>query len=305
MIVDIHVHLMPKEFNSPEFWEGWARLGAALADRPVEKARARVPELWDATGDILIKDMDEAGIDKSVFFTADIGLSPLNQPEVNWDQQNREVIAAVRRHPDRLAAFVGIDPRRTGALQYLEMAVKEWGVLGLKVHPGAEIFPNDRACYPIYQKALELGIPVAIHTGSEGPSMRSRYCHPMYVDDVAVDFPDLTIIIAHAGLLWWWDAMAVAAFKPNVYLELAGWQPRVLRGSLEFYQALRTMMNLVGAHRIMFGSDWPVVKLAVSQKQWVQAIKNPPEALKPLGISFTKKEIDGVLGDNAARLLKL
>jgi predicted TIM-barrel fold metal-dependent hydrolase len=216
------------------------------------------------------------------------------------------VIKAVKAHPDRLAAFMGLDPRRPGATKLLERAVNDWGMKGLKLHPPAyEFYPNDNMVYPLYQKALELGIPVAIHTGAETPPRRSKFAQPVFVDDVAIDFPGLTLILAHAGLMWWWDAISLAAFKPNVYLELAGWQPRLRRNPMEFYTALRTMIDLVGPGRVMLGSDWPALKFAVSQERWVRAFKEVPDFVQAAGIKFTENEMKGVLGDTAAKLLRL
>lgn len=293
MIVDFHAHLMSEEAESPEFWEGWVRLGAALSGRPAERVRSRVKELWDPSGEKLLHEMDEAGIDKTVFMS-------VGEAEVEL------VRKAVKAHPDRFLAFMNVDPRKPGAVSLLGKSVKEWGMKGLKLHPPEhQFYPNDSGVYPLYQKALELGIPVAIHTGAETPPRRSKYARPEYVDDVAVDFPDLTIIMAHAGLLWWWEAISVAAFKPNVYLDLAGWQPRLRRRPLEFYSALRTILNLVGHSRILFGSDWPVLKLNVSQADWVKAFKEPPPSIKVAGIEFTLEEMAAILGGNAARLLGL
>lgn len=303
MIIDIHAHLMSRDYPARGYWDGWVRLGEALSGIPAERIRRRLPEMWDSSGDMLVKEMDEANIDKSVIFPADFGLA-IGEAAVSIEEQNRIHAQAVARHPDRLIAFVGVDPRRKEAVKLLEKGVKEWGMKGLKLLPCAGFYPNDKAFYPLYEKALKLKIPVLIHTGPEIPPFHSKYGRPVYVEDVALDFPDLTFIMAHAGgLAWWTEAVSIAANNTNIFFDLAAWQPGILN-PLDFYSTLRKMVSTVRS-RVLFGSDWPAVKLLVSQARWIKAFKEPPNVVAAAGIKFTPEEQEAILGGNAMTVLGL
>jgi len=143
-----------------------------------------------------------------------------------------------------------------------------------------------------------------VHTGPEPKPLYSRHCQPVFLDDVAADFPDLTIILAHAGMgAWWQEAAGIAAVCPNIHLEFSGWQPMARLRPQEFYAALRSMISTVGASRVMWGSDYPALRLLLSEESWVKAITQPDQAVQDQGISFSGEEISAIMGDNAARLL--
>jgi predicted TIM-barrel fold metal-dependent hydrolase len=103
----------------------------------------------------------------------------------------------------------------------------------------------------------------------------------MFIDEIAVDFPTVPIILAHAGFCWWPEALNIAATKANIYLDLAGWQPRIKKTAIdEFYRPLRTMIDTIGSNRILLGSDWPALRLLMNSQQWVDSFKNPPDKVK-------------------------
>jgi predicted TIM-barrel fold metal-dependent hydrolase len=305
MIFDIHAHLMGPEAPGQAFWDGFTRLAAAQTGRSEERIRQRLDDIWDLTGERLIQDLDEAGVDRVMVMPVDWGLVPAFKDATMDIWEQHELHARVtRKYPDRMVAFACFDPRRPNAVSMLERAVKELGMVGLKIHPGAGFFPNDRAVYPMYEKALELGIPVMVHTGPEPKPLYSRHCQPVYVDDVAADFPDLTIILAHAGLsAWWQEAAGIASVAPNVYLDISGWQAMARLRPLEFYTILRSLISTVGARRILWGSDYPALRLLLSESAWVKAITDPPEIARQHGITFVPEEVSAIMGDNAARLL--
>lgn len=307
MIFDIHAHLMGLEVPGQAFWDGFTRLAVAQTGRSEERIRQRLDDIWDLTGERLIQDLDEAGVDKVMVMPVDWGLVPAFKESTMdiWEQHELHARAA-RQRPDRMVTFACFDPRRPNAVAMLERAVRELGMVGLKIHPAAGFFPNERMVYPMYEKALELGLPVMVHTGPEPKPLYSRHCQPVYVDDVADDFPDLKIILAHAGLsAWWQEAAGVASVAPNVYLDISGWQALARLRPLEFYTTLRSLISTVGARRILWGSDYPALRLLLSETAWVKAITDPPETAHQHGITFTDEEGSAIMGDNAARLLKL
>jgi predicted TIM-barrel fold metal-dependent hydrolase len=305
MIIDMHTHLCDRDGVAKPFWDGWAEVSALRVNRPLEKVQRRLPELWDISGDMIVKDMDAAGIDKSVLLAIDWGLARhLGDLKLSVEEINKVYADAVKNHPQRLIAFAGVDPRRNDAARLVERFLKELGMKGIKFHTAAGFYPNDRVCYPIYEKALEYGVPVLLHTGEVLKPLHFKYCQPIYVQEVAMDFPDLPIILAHAGGCWYPEAVAICANATNVYLDLSVWQARLLR-PVNFYKALRTLLDSVSWQRVLFGSDYPFLKLLINQERWVKAFTGIPDSVKGQGIRFTDEEIAGIMGGNAARLLGL
>jgi uncharacterized protein len=150
--------------------------------------------------------------------------------------KNEEVAQLAAENSDILIPFASIDPHK-GKLGSREARrlVKDFGVQGFKFHPTMQgFFPNDRLAYPLYEAIQETGKPALFHTGQTGVgsgmragnNMRLKYSNPMHLDDVAVDFPDMTIIMAHPSFPWQEEALAVANHKPNVYIDLSGWSPK-------------------------------------------------------------------------------
>ncbi len=305
MITDFHTHLCDRDGVAKSFWDGWAEVSALRTNRPVERVQKRLAEFWDISGDLIVKDMDAAGIDKSVLLAIDWGLARyLGDCKLSVEEINRTYADAVKKHPQRLIAFAGIDPRRDKAAELVGKFLREWDMKGIKFHTAAGFYPNDRVCYPIYEKALEYGVPVLFHTGEVLKPLHFKYCQPIYVQEVAMDFPDLPIILAHTGGCWYSEAVAICNNTTNVYLDLSVWQPRLLR-PLAFYRALRTLLDSVPWQRVLFGSDYPFLKLLINQERWVKAFTEIPDSVKEQGIQFRDEEIAGIIGGNAARLLGL
>ena len=133
-------------------------------------------------------------------------------------------------------------------------------VRGLKLHPPLQqFFPNDRLAYPVYEIFAEARLPVLFHTGHSGigtgmpggGGVRLKYGNPMHVDDVAVDFPDMPIILAHPSFPWQDEAISVCMHKPQVYIDLSGWSPKYFSPTLVQYA------NTLLKHKVLFGSDYP------------------------------------------------
>jgi predicted TIM-barrel fold metal-dependent hydrolase len=175
---------------------------------------------------------------------------------------NDEVLAAARAHPDVLIPFVSVDPWRGDAAVIEANRLIGAGARGFKLHPALQAFvPSDRLAYPLYEVIEASGLPVIFHTGHSGigaglrggGGIRLKFGNPMDLDDVAADFPDLTIILAHPSFPWQDEALSVALHKPNVYIDLSGWLPR------HFPPQLVQYANTLLADKVMFGSDYPLV----------------------------------------------
>jgi uncharacterized protein len=209
---------------------------------------------------------------------------------------NEEVAELAAEHPDAVIPFASVDPGRGRAgVKMLHRLVVDNGMRGLKLHPNAqEFFPNDRKAYPLYAAAEELGVPVLIHTGHTGVGagepggggVRLKYSNPMMVDDVAVDFPDLTIILAHPSFPWQDEALSVARHKPKVFIDLSGWSPKY------FPESLVQHANSVLQDKILFGSDYPLI----TPDRWLADFAK---------LDMKPAVVPKILKDNAARLLGL
>ncbi len=197
-----------------------------------------------------IKDMDEAGVDKSVIVAIDA------ETPHNYRVPNELVADAVKQYPDRLIGFASVDPHRDECADELDNAVKNLGLRGLKLVPNLiEMNADDRRIYPLYETARDLGIPVLFHTGTLFyTGIKLKYGQPLPIDDVAIDFPGLTIIMAHFGFPWFHEAMAIAQRNPNVYINLAGWKPKYIPKEVLAY------VNGPLRYKALFGSDYPLLK---------------------------------------------
>ncbi len=176
---------------------------------------------------------------------------------------NEEVAESCAEHSDVLIPFASVDPWKGKAgVREARRLVTEHGVRGFKFHPSIQGFsPNDPMAYPLYEAIEELGVPALFHTGQTGigagvpggGGIRMKYANPMLVDDVAVDFPELRIILAHPSFPWQDEALAVATHKPFVYIDLSGWSPKYFPPQLVHYA------NSLLQDKVLFGSDYPVI----------------------------------------------
>lgn len=310
MIIDIHTHLFGKGWLPKEFYHGVARfITHAFAKQGIHQTNEEVGDVLidandDPEGEMLLAEMDDADIDMSVMFPVDFGLA-LGEPEVPISEVNRRMANLAQKHPERLIAFAGVDPRRKDALEIFCMCVEAWGMKGLKLHPCAGFYPNQREVYPLLEKASQWKLPVLIHSGSMMVPLRSKYSQAIFFDDLGVDFPDLPIIAAHAGGgLGYLQMLSIMNTKLNLMVDVSAWQITALKNFPHFCRSLRDLMDFGGPERILFGSDSPSFRSMMSNKDWVALIRSLPQKA-PDGIVFTEKEIALLLGGNAQKLLNL
>lgn len=308
MIIDMHTHLFGKGWVPREFFYGVARfITHGFARHGIQESNEAVGDSImetsnDPEGEMLLSEMDEAGIDKSVIFPVDFGLA-LGDPAVPIDEVNKNFAAVAKKHPDRFCAFAGVDPRRKGALDLLTRCVEEWDMRGLKLHPCSGFYPNQQDVYALLEKANAWKIPVLIHSGSMMVPLRSKYSQPVYFDDLGTDFPDLTVIAAHCGgTLGYRQMLSIMGVKLSIMADISAWQVTADKNYPFFCRALRELMDFVEPERILFGSDSPSFRSIMANKDWVQLLKDLPHRAAE-GTSFTPEEIDLLLGGNAQKVL--
>ena len=198
------------------------------------------------------RDWDIFGVVFSIDYETTSGEKP---------DSNDYVASIVKKYPEQFTGFASVDPWRENAVAEIERSVKTLGLRGLKLHPVQQVFyPNDERFYPIYETCSSLGVPVLFHSGFAasgvgmpgGGGLKLKHSAPIpYMDDVAADFPNLTIIMAHAGWPWMEEQIAVALHKPNAHIDLSGWSPKYLPESLVKETGSRLQ------DKVVFGSDYP------------------------------------------------
>ncbi len=207
---------------------------------------------------------------------------------------NEEVIEAAQENPDIMIAFASIDPHKgkAGALEARRL-IEDYGVKGFKFHPPIQNYhPHDPIAWPLYEVIAEYKLPAIFHTGHSGMGtgmpggggIRLKWGQPMLLDDVAVDFPDMTIILAHPSWPWTDEALSMALHKPNVYIDLSGWSPKYFPPQIERYA------NTQLGHKFLFGSDFPLI----TPDRWIADFR---------AAGFKEKVHAPILKENALKLL--
>ena len=209
---------------------------------------------------------------------------------------NDAVLDFAADNADIALAFVSLDPHRGDeAVREARRLIARGDVRGLKLHPPLQqFFPNDRLAYPLYEVFEEARLPVLFHTGHSGigsgmrggGGVRLKYGAPLPIDDVAVDFPDMPIVMAHPSFPWQDEAISICLHKPQVYIDLSGWSPKYFPATL--VQHANTLLR----EKVLFGSDYPFL----TPDRWIAEFDKLAirDEVRPL-----------ILKDNAARLLGL
>jgi predicted TIM-barrel fold metal-dependent hydrolase len=221
---------------------------------------------------------------------------------VDWESRsgippipNEEIAEAAAANPDVLIPFASVDPARPDGVERARRLIAEHGIKGFKFHPNLQaFFPNDRSAYPLYETIAEAGLPALFHTGHSGigtgvpggGGFRLKYSNPMCLDDVAADFPELQIVLAHPSFPWQDEAISVCLHKENVWIDLSGWSPKYFAPQLVQYA------NTQLKTKVLFGSDFPLL----TPDRWLADFEEAPfkDEVRPL-----------ILKQNAARLLGL
>jgi len=242
LITDCHVHIMPMEMMKP----------SVLATMKSKRANFDQVLEFCHSPKAFLKHLDGVGIDRAVlinYVAPDLmGFTPgVNEYVANY----------VKENPRRLISSGGIHPRHTKDVQRDMDDIVRLGIRMIKVHPPHQLlYPNDylngvKELEVIYRVAEANGIPLMIHTGTSiFPGARNKFGDPIYVDDVAVDFPKLKILLAHGGRpLWMNSAFFLVRRHANVFLDISGIPPKTLLNNFPRIEEI--------AHKTLFGTDWP------------------------------------------------
>ena len=246
--IDVHVHVEQDD-------HGHLALDDELMD--ASAAYFRSTESRTPTVDSLAARYRAAGM-AAVVFTVD-ATTNTGHPALSSER----IAELAAGHADVLIPFGSVDPRQGApAVQRARRLVTEYGVRGFKFHPSLQGFsPDDAEFFPLWAALEELGVPALFHTGQNGigaglpggRGIKLRYSNPMLLDDVAADFPELTVILAHPSVPWQGEAISMATHKANVYIDLSGWRPKYFPPEL-----VRAAGGLLRG-KVLFGSDYPLI----------------------------------------------
>jgi len=306
MIIDIHTHV----FESPEAFP--RSFLQKIFKAKEEQLGSEVFERWklafDGRVETLIKDMDEAGIDKSAALPLDLGIICQEEPKISIWRSNEYIAEAQSKYPDRIIGFAGIDLRRKDAADLLNKGVTEWGLKGIKLWPN-DYYINDESFDPLMKRINDLEIPILTHSGTDPLPYHIKYGNPVDLIDLAKKYPKMKIIAAHLSRGFEDTLIAIMFWnRQAIYADLAAAQYEYWTSRWHLTMELRYLMDKV-PNSILMGTDWPFIKFPPlpTHKEWFDFIRNLriPDAGLSLGMKdFTQEEKDKILGENARAILR-
>lgn len=279
-IINSHVHLieLDKVLEQQEKYLGY--LESIPSFRKIEETIVLI------SPEVILSQMEEAGISKSVLFACD---APILYAS------NEFVAKICQQFKDKFIGFASVNPKKEEAPKILEDAIKNLGLKGLKLHPPLQDFyPNDKNIWPIYEKAMELNIPIVFHVGTTpfGSLVKLNQANPILIDEVAIAFPELKIILAHMGTLWHYETFMVAEKNPNVFIDTAAY-PHEIKNLLT-----ENLIKRIGEEKFIFGTDFPMPYEGKTHrmKDYVDCIN---------GLSLSQEIKEKIFHENLEKLLRL
>ncbi len=286
-MIDIHLHL----------WD-WRETPGFVSEYMISRGYfgSQESESFFNTPALLAA-LDEAGVDLGV-------LLPLRSEAHEWRVSNEYVREIVDQAKGRLIGFAGVSPLAYDATAELRLAVETLGLRGLKLHPPMQMVdPGDPRCFPVYALMQDYGLPVLFHTGSGPTQMSDRYSNPHLVDEVAVHFPRLKIVMAHAGRFWYQETLTMMRRHPDIYVDLSANVGKATGYGL-ILAFLTAVKEVVGdVNRVLFASDYPWY----TPKRMLDLLGQAQEASRilPPPLRITDDDIVRITDKNARELLGL
>jgi predicted TIM-barrel fold metal-dependent hydrolase len=266
--------------------------GSATPDPSVAQLFGAQGSAYSAGGSVddIVAEYDEHGIDYGVLTKVPRAITPPFVPAMQMDDELLHATCAalaeaIAACPGRFVGAVGVDPKLGyAAARHVRIAVEEYGMRAIRILPMWTGIPiDDPLAYPLYTAACDLGVPVCINVGVPGPMKPARLQRTILVDEVALCFPDLRIVMSHVGDPWVDETISMLVKHPNVYLMTAGFAPKYLPPQLVRY------MDSRGREKVMWASYFPIMTVERTLREG-RELPLRPEAMT------------GYLGDTAARV---
>jgi len=285
MIIDFHVHIAYKDSNKK------------------------------CSVDDIINAMNDAGIDISVLLGNDQADAGYKRPWINSsimpmdvNLSDEELSSYCFSHPDRLIGFTSVHPDRYKPHKKVLRAIKEFGMKGLKLYPHAGFYPNDKRLDLVYEKCVEYDIPVMFHTGIKALSWQNlKYNNPIYVDDIATNFPELKIIMCHGGYPWVEEFMVVAYSNPNMWVDITflDYIEKIYKKPNLSEDTIKRLVELIGAKKLLWGTEGPYLNLSLFGSHGPEYYIKSQDFLVKRFDFLTEKDKENILGENARELLRI
>ena len=251
MVIDYSVTPPTKEFLvNPDYLKDYQKIYRGRGQE------LKKQEEWTAA--MFIDFLEKEEIDIAVIKARDI------ETTLKRKIPNEACAELVKKYPKKLIGMAGVDPfKGKAAVQELEYAIKDLGLKGVNLWPYEyNIYAHDRTYYPIYEKCQELGAIVSIETSIHfNRAVRMDLCRPLYLDYVAVDFPNLTLVGSTPGWPWVAELMGVAWRHPKVYIATSVVRPKHFGNPISGYETLIQFGNTILQDRIIYGSGWPALPM--------------------------------------------
>jgi uncharacterized protein len=290
MIIDFHTHIWP---------------GGYTTETVTDYFKSR--NLWDEsfsalTSEYLLNIMDKNKISTSVIHSVAVRQDMQND---DLAKINLYVYKEVNNDPKRLVGFFTLNPSDTkNSQKIITRSVEKFNLSGLKLHPSIQkFFPNDKKLFPVYKIMQDYGLPIMFHTGSVGIiPFQDKFSNPIYIDEVACNFPELKIILGHAGKIWHDETVMLMRKHKNLYAEISANIGRNKEFSaLPLAWLLYKIKVWVGnLDRVLFGSDYPFY----FQSETIECLNKAAEHLNKENKDFiTGEDLEKIYSKNSKDLI--
>ena len=270
-VIDGQTFVASTDILSPSFVQAIAdhtHLWMSAQGMTVSKTRVHdtcLAYFNDPWCDILVEQMDEAGIARSVLMLPDFTYA-LRDSRLSISEMMERCHAITLRHPGRFHVMAGVDPRwGRESVDLFERGVRDLGFQGLKLYPPCGYSPSDRSLWPFYEICRDRRLPVSVHTGGTAWALRLDTAYPRLVDEAALHFPDVDFILSHASSCYSEESIMLCSSRPNVYLDVSGY-------ASQSSQRLAALFEHGISHKIIFATDWPSFRGQGRQAGMVRAM---------------------------------
>lgn len=276
LLYDAHTHISSDHFIPDKFLLGVAdNIRAKIIAQGVPCETKDILQnikssSQDHNCDEMIQNMNECDISKSILLLPDF--TYWAESNINIKDMYLEHKRVVESHPGRFHVFCGIDPRHENALELFKFGIENCGFSGLKLYPPCGYSPSDKSLFPIYEYCESKSLPVLLHTGPTSPTMNFKYSNPYLIDEAARAFKGVNFILAHGGVFNIKSCVELCAYRHNIFLDIAGF-PGIL-DSKGWGNSINSLLNLGINHKIIFGTDWPIIKYPGGHKKLINEFHN-------------------------------
>lgn len=263
------------------------------------------------TPEEIVKVMDLEGIDVSIIYgndQGDAGTRPVwasDEITTATDFPDESVAEFCAKYPNRFLGVCSVHPDRYRPEQKVYRAIKELNLYGVKMYTHGGFYANDAKLYPVYDYCQEAAVPIIFHTGIKAVRWQHmKYNNPMYIDDVATDFPRLNIVICHGGYPWIEEFFAVVGTNPNVYVDITFLEYIEKKFAVDnlVENTIRRLVSIIGTNRLIWGTEGPFMNLPIYGSHGPEHYKWSQEYLVNRFDFLSEKDKQNILGENARNI---